>query len=356
MKIFKKLVGLIVALSICLSASIMTVSAYTYERLYNKTDEQIEEYLWRQIKYDTSFDEDSDGGLEISFYYTNLTQFLSKLEIPDSYYTDEDAYHDFLEWVNEKYSSYTVLYRPYSQKVIDYMKKNPQNELDWDNRGNYDGKTRFVVRYKTDVIDQFDFVDDKNTKYFGMDTNSNVVLWSYDSQTDNWLCKDKNGKVIDTVKAYHPDESSNTTTSSKPTEQSSTVSTTSNSGGTVSAEPQPDYPGSTPAMPDSPGSTNTEVSSSPVDEPASESPDSNTEVSSSPADVPATDSTVSESTDSPATEEAVADQTVSAEEVEPNNNNAMQTVLIIIGVLIIAGIIVIIVMLNKRKREDNNGK
>ena len=344
MKIFKKLAGLIVALSICLSASIMTASAYTYERLYNKTDEQIEEYLWRQIKYDTSFGEDSDGGLEISFYYTNLKQFLSELEIPDSYYTDEDAYHDFLEWVNEKYSSYTVLYRPYSQKVIDYMKKNPQNELDWDNRGNYDGKTRFVVRYKTDVIDQFDFVDDKNTKYFGMDSNSKLLLWSYDSQTDNWLCKDESGKIIDTVNAYHPDETSNTTTSSKPTEQSSTVSTTSNSGGTVSAEPQPDYPGSTPAMPDSPGS-------SPVDEPASESPDSNIEVSSSPADVPATDSTVSES---PATEEA--NQTVSAEEVEPNNNNAMQTVLIIIGILIIAGIIVIIVMLNNRNREDNNGK
>ncbi len=303
MKIFKKLVGLIVAMSICLSASIMTVSAYTYERLYNKTDEQIEEYLWRQITYVSDYSQDKDS-FAISLTYAELKDFLSELEIPDSNYNDEDAYNDFLKWMQAKNPNGTITIEEYGDGYIQYDKDNPDEKL----------------------------------------------YWAYVSNTDEWVCKDEDGKTVRTVDVYHSDnETSSTTTSSKPTEQSSMVSTTSNSGGTVSAEPQPDYPGSTPAMPDSPGS-------SPVDEPASESPDSNTEVSSSPADVPATDSTVSESTDSPATEEAVADQTVSAEEVEPNNNNAMQTVLIIIGILIIAGIIVIIVMLNKRKREDNNGK
>ena len=289
MKIFKKLAGLIVALSICLSASVMTASAFTYERLYNKTDEQIEEYLWRQITYVSDYSHSKDS-FDISLMYADLKDFLSELEIPDSSYTDEDAYNDFLKWGEKKYQNSTL--KDYGDGYIQYDKENPDEKL----------------------------------------------YWAYVSNTDEWVCKDEDGKTVRTVDVYHSDnETSSTTTSSKPTEQSSTVSTTSNPGGTVSAEPQPDYPGSTPDMPDSPGSTNTEVSSS-------------------PADVPATDSTVSESTDSPATEEAVADQTVSAEEVEPNNNNAMQTVLIIIGILIIAGIIVIIVMLNKRKREDNNGK
>lgn len=304
MKIFKKLVGLIVALSICLSASVMTVFS-AYYRLYGKTNEEKTKYVWERLVQRLSFGTAKDT-FSISFTYDNLKEFISTLEIPNSNYSEVDAVQDFLEWRNDKYKNQTM--EEYGDGYIQYDKENPDEKL----------------------------------------------YWSYVSNTDEWVCKDENGKTVRTVDVYHSDnETSSTTTSSKPTEQSSTVSTTSNSGGTVSAEPQPDYPGSTPAMPDSPGSTNTEVSSSPVDEPATESPDSNTEVSSSPADVPATDSTVS---DSPATEEAVADQTVSAEEVEPNNNNAMQTVLIIIGILIIAGIIVIIVMLNKRKREDNNGK
>ncbi len=306
MKILKKLAGLIIALSICLSASVMTVSAHRTQ-LMGLSDEEVKESVWEDVLAQFNF-KNTDDTFGVTFTYYNLNEFLKTLEIPNMDYDSMDACHDFLEWRDELYKNQTI--EEYGDGLIQYDNNNPDEKL----------------------------------------------YWKYVESTDRWVCKDKDGNTIKMMDVYHLDNetSSTTTSSSKPSEQSSTVSTTSNPGGTVSAEPQPEYPGSTPDMPDSPGSTNTEVSSSPVDEPATESPDSsNTEVSSSPVEAPATDSTVS---DSPATEEAVTDQTVSAEEVEPNNNNVMQTVLIIIGILIIAGIIVIIVMLNKRKREDNNGK
>lgn len=144
---------------------------------------------------------------------------------------------------------------------------------------------------------------------------SNILLWTYDKNSDKYICKNENGKVVNSVAKYHIENK----TSSSDTASTSSNSLTSSSQTSSMTDNKPDV------------ASYSATTGSPKMESA---------LTASGDDTHTTNESVG-----PDTQEVVfADNS--------NSPSTTQIILIVIGVLIIAGIIVIIIMLNKKKKEE----
>lgn len=179
-----------------------------------------------------------------------------------------------------------------------------------------DSNGKEICYFEGKRIDEY-FTDDLDDIYMQYkDGDAQIYCWwTYDKNSDKYICKNENGKVVNSVAKYHLE---NETSSSK------TASTSSDS------------------------STNSSQTSSMTDNKPDTASYSLLQVVPKGKCLTASGDRYSYNNwicPGPDTQEVVfAD--------DSSNPSTTQIILIVIGVLIIAGIIVIIVMLNKKKKEE----
>lgn len=332
-KIFKGLICGAIALCLIL-LSTMTAFALEYnrnEQIKYLSEEEKYDYIWKSFTYGQLYElnrcKENDDFLTLSIAKEELKSFVSTLNISSNSSTDytvANASSDFTKFLQKKYSNIM----PYSEEVIKYMKSHPNANLQW----SYDNDTdRYTVSDNPSAWNCTVAFSGTYMQYSNNDV-SNILIWTYDKGKDKYICKDRNGKTVNSVAKYHLEDETKTSKSDVSSETTSKHTT--------------DY--STVINP-------TETASSDVSE--------NTENNEVTA---VEDSMVSTHPDSPSTddnsnqivtaESAVEEQMESSvvEVVSNNGNNVQNVILIVLGVLIVAGIGIIIVMLKKKGKKNES--
>lgn len=350
-KIFKKLIC--AAITLCLTVSVSTMTAFALE--YNRwtqakylTKDELLESTWKSILSSNGTYEEqlSDNTLILSYTYDELKKFINDFKVPEDMDFEvqdmPDAFNDYME---EKLGN-TVI-EPYSEKVIQYLKTHPNADLEWTDRphsssGTDSGYMEYLCYDKSTLVDDYTSKDSNDYMQYSDNDVSNILIWTYDQSKDKYICKDQNGKTVNSVAKYHlenetatssskPDTSSEST--SKHTTDYSTVSNATVSGATETASADV--------------SEINEVTAVYEDSTVSAVPETTTPDSAVAADDP-NQMVVAES----AVEEPMESSVVA---VSGNNgNNVQNIILIVLGVLIVAGIVVIIVMLKKKGNKNES--
>ncbi|MDD6489475.1 MAG: hypothetical protein PUG48_06660 [Clostridia bacterium] len=313
-QIFKKMICVLMAL--CLTVSLLSTTAFALK--YNR-NEQIKylseqekyDYIWKSFTYGQEYEiskcKERDDFLTLSIARAELKSFVSTLDIsPHSStdYTVSMASGDFTEYLHKKYGNIM----PYSEEVIKYMKSHPDADLEWTYNHDKDN-------YTVDDNPFWDCTVEYTGIYMQYSDNdvSKILIWTYDKNSDKYICKDQNGKIVNSVAKYHIDtetpSSLNSDNSKNTTEYSAVSSTTETAYADISGNVESIYV--------------------------------------------YTDSTVSAlpETTEPYTAAAAEETQIESWAVEVTDNNGVNVqniILIVLGVLIIVGIIVIIVMLKKK--------
>lgn len=299
--------------------SISSVTAFATETKFNRyeqirylNDEERYDFIWKSFTYGQSNElaecEKNDDLLTLSIAREELKNFVSQLG--DKYneidYQVTDASADFSRYLHNKYGNIV----PYSEEVVQYLKSHTNANLQW----SFDNDKK---EYSVSDNPSWGCYVALTGKYmqYSDDNVSDILFWAYDEATNKYICKNENGKVVNSVTKYHL---KNETSSSE------TASTSSNS------------------------STNSSQTSSMTDN----KPD--TASYSATTGSPKMESALTASgDDTPTTTESVGPDTQEVVFADDSSNpSTTQIILIVIGVLIIAGIIVIIIMLNKKKKEE----
>lgn len=303
----KKIVSVLLSFVTVMSVSSVTAFATdSREQIEYVNDEERYDFIWEEYLHEQSSE------LVLSIVRDELKDYISQIGKKYKYnvyceldYTIGDASHDFNNQLNEKYGVIT----PYNEKIYQFLKKHPNATLEWTS----DSSGKEICYFEDKMIDEY-FVNELDDVYMQYEDGnaSNILLWTYDKNSDKYICKNENGKVVNSVAKYHlKNESSSSETSSN-----ASNSLTSSSQTSSMTDNKPDTASYT------------------------DSPKMESALTSSSDDTPTTTESVG-----PDTQEVVfAD--------DSSNPSTTQIILIVIGVLIIAGIIVIIVMLNKKKKEE----
>lgn len=306
----KKIVSVLLSFVTVMSISSVTAFATdSREQIEYVNDEERYDFIWKKYLHEQSSE------LVLSIIRDELKDYISQIGEKYKYnvyyeldYTIGDASRDFNNQLDEKYGIIT----PYNEKIYTFLKEHPNATLE----GTSDSNGKEICYFEGKRIDEYftDDLDDIYMQYKDGDA-SNILLWTYDKNSDKYICKNENGKVVNSVAKYHLE---NETSSSK------TASTSSDS------------------------STNSSQTSSMTDN----KPD--TASYSATTGSPKMESALTASgDDTPTTTESVGPDTQEVVFADDSSNpSTTQIILIVIGVLIIAGIIVIIVMLNKKKKEE----
>lgn len=289
--------------------SVSSVTAFatdSREQIEYVNDEERYDFIWEEYLHEQSSE------LVLSIVRDELKDYISQIGKKYKYnvyceldYTIGDASHDFNNQLNEKYGVIT----PYNEKIYQFLKKHPNATLEWTS----DSSGKEICYFEDKMIDEY-FVNELDDVYMQYEDGnaSNILLWTYDKNSDKYICKNENGKVVNSVAKYHLKNES----SSSETASNASNSLTSSSQTSSMTDNKPDTASYT------------------------DSPKMESALTSSSDDTPTTTESVG-----PDTQEVVfAD--------DSSNPSTTQIILIVIGVLIIAGIIVIIVMLNKKKKEE----
>lgn len=306
----KKVVSILLSFVTVMSISSITAFATdSREQIEYVNDEERYAFIWEKYLHEQSSE------LVLSIIRDELKDYISQIGEKYKYnvyyeldYTIGDASRDFNNQLDEKYGIIT----PYNEKIYTFLKEHPNATLEWTSDSN--GKE--ICYFEGKRIDEY-FTDDLDDIYmqYSDDNVSDILFWAYDEATNKYICKNENGKVVNSVTKYHL---KNETSSSE------TASTSSNS------------------------STNSSQTSSMTDN----KPD--TASYSATTGSPKMESALTASgDDTPTTTESVGPDTQEVVFADDSSNpSTTQIILIVIGVLIIAGIIVIIIMLNKKKKEE----
>lgn len=303
----KKIVSVLLSFVTVMSVSSVTAFATdSREQIEYVNDEERYDFIWEEYLHEQSSE------LVLSIVRDELKDYISQIGKKYKYnvyceldYTIGDASHDFNNQLNEKYGVIT----PYNEKIYQFLKKHPNATLEWTS----DSSGKEICYFEDKMIDEY-FVNELDDVYMQYEDGnaSNILLWTYDKNSDKYICKNENGKVVNSVAKYHLKNES----SSSETASNASNSLTSSSQTSSMTDNKPDTASYT------------------------DSPKMESALTSSSDDTPTTTESVG-----PDTQEVVfAD--------DSSNPSTTQIILIVIGVLIIAGIIVIIVMLNKKKKEE----
>ncbi len=303
----KKIVSVLLSFVTVMSVSSVTAFATdSREQIEYVNDEERYDFIWEEYLHEQSSE------LVLSIVRNELKDYISQIGKKYKYnvyceldYTIGDASHDFNNQLNEKYGVIT----PYNEKIYQFLKKHPNATLEWTS----DSSGKEICYFEDKMIDEY-FVNELDDVYMQYEDGnaSNILLWTYDKNSDKYICKNQNGKVVNSVAKYHLKNES----SSSETASNASNSLTSSSQTSSMTDNKPDTASYT------------------------DSPKMESALTSSIDDTPTTTESVG-----PDTQEVVfAD--------DSSNPSTTQIILIVIGVLIIAGIIVIIIMLNKKKKEE----
>lgn len=339
MKIIKHLAFVLIALTLCISSSVTVFAANYYDQARYYSKEEIVETVWDRMEksYYSTIANSTGNTFVISYMYEKLKQYVDELEMPDASkdYKISDVREDFEAYFIEERK--TII--PYSEKVIDYLSEHPTSVLDIVFQS--DSK-QYRCNDKNINVDNY-----ATTTYVKYDPDNleNLLYWTYDENTDKYICRDKNGKIKDSVTKYHFEGEADETDSSQSAEGSSLSDSSQEQS--VIRDDQPVRPSDT-------SSVSAQTSAASVAEAAADTSEGN------PGEA-AQESTLSESKPEsslkPSSERETATESSAADEIaEQRNDNNTSVILIVIGVLIIAGIIVIILMLVNRKKEEQNDK
>lgn len=321
MKIFKKIVCAAVAFAV-MSVFVLTASATEYNRWTQAkylTKDELFESTWESIlsSHGTYEEKLTGNTLELSYTYEELKKFVNDFQVPEDIdFQVQDMPDAFEDYMEEKNGDIVV--EPYSKKVIEYLTSHPNSDLDWTIRTHSSdsesgaGYVEYICYDKSNLVDSYTSKDTNNYMQYSEDDVSNILLWTYDEESDKYICKNQNGKIVNSVAKYHLEGE----TSSGTVSASSEAAISSQTSSMIDDKP---VTASSPAVPDSPSAE---------EQPATASGDDTPTTTAEPVPV------------GPGVTDNVS-----------NSPSTTQIILIVIGVLIIAGIIVIIVMLNKKKRE-----
>lgn len=312
----KKIVSVLLSFVTVMSVSSITAFATEYNRWTQAkylTKDELFESTWESVLSSNGTYEESLTGntLYLSYSYQELKHFVNDFKVPeDRDFEVQDMPDAFDDYMDEKLKDIVIV--PYSDEVAQYVKSKPNAKIEYSFDNN---KKRYTVYDNPSWSCYVDLTD--NYMQYKTGNAANILLWTYDESSDKYICKNENGKVVNSVAKYHL---KNETSSSE------TASTSSNSS-TNSSQTSP----MTDNKPDTASYSAT-----------TSSPQMENALTASGDDTPTTTS------EEPKPEEPGV--TVMADDVS-NSPSTTQIILIVIGVLIIAGIIVIIVMLNKKKKE-----
>lgn len=186
----KKIICVICSILCLLFTQVLTVSANTYseysgKRIISITEEQLFNSIWEYQLYVTIPDEELETGETVvaSVKHYELKKFLSDYEPINRDVTVSDVSNDFTEWLDDKYSK-------------------AGTTIEKDDNNNY-------YEYK---------IDNPDEKFY----------YSYDEATDQYICKDTDGKIMKTYPKYHyePEDSA----SSSVTDSNSSSAKPNNGG------------------------------------------------------------------------------------------------------------------------------
>lgn len=317
----KKIISILLSFVTIMSISSVTAFATEYNRWTQAkylTKDELFDSTWKSILSSSgTYEEKLTGNtLRLSYTYQELKKFVNDFKVPeDRDFEVQDMPGAFKDYMKEKFEN--VIIEPYSKKVVQYLKENPNADLTWtyETHGS-DGYMEYICYDKSMQVDSYTSKDTKDYMQYSNNDISNLLLWTYDKNSDKYICKNENGKVVNSVIKYHIEGE---TSSSETTASTSSNSLTSSSQTSSMTDNKPD----------------TASYSATTGSPKMESA-----LTASGDDTPTTTESVG-----PDTQEVVfAD--------DSSNPSTTQIILIVIGVLIIAGIIVIIIMLNKKKKEE----
>lgn len=357
MKAIKKIISTVVVLCLCISMSAITAFADRgkYEKLGYLTADEVFERTWDCIltSRGTEHEQKSGDTTELSYEYSKYSDFMKNFDIKSNEDLKiVDVCNQFYEYLNNL--GFKIV--PYSKTIVNYLSENPNADLQWTY---INSKDEYEVWDKSNLIDTY-----SSNVYMQYKPNdvSDILIWTYDESKDKYICKNQNGKTVDSVIKYHLENESsngNSKLSEESSRQKSSVSSSSSTEASTDYTVRADEDVEGVAVPDS-EETDTDTDTDMVTNEAAEEDGAVDEDDPEPV---TEDNTVSNSTNHAKVtgeleEEVTADEFLPdiAEEPENSNNNIQQILLIIIGILILAGIVVIIVMLRKRKAEEKNEK
>ena len=196
MKRLKKMIIVLMVCALCMAMAATSVFA-AGKRLNALSKDEVFDCIWKYI-------EQSNNGLTASLMYDECKAFVDQLEMPSKNYDTSDGYNDFKKWYVEKNNGLEI--HTYNEKVIEYLKQHPGTELIWTtgSSNRIDGKlhVEYTVYDNNVLVDKADRTVDTPQMQYNSKNISNLTIWTYDIEKNEFVGKDINGNMIKTVYAY----------------------------------------------------------------------------------------------------------------------------------------------------------
>ena len=197
MKLVRRMIAAVMVAAVCL-ATLATTAFAAGKNLVGLSDDEIFDLLWERIDYGSK-------GLEASLMYDYCKQFVYKefdMQGKESNYDSDDIYHDFLKWYENQTGG--MIINLYDKEVADYLKEHPGADLRWtDGAGAGAGELKV---YDSNVllatVKDSKSRDELSYMQYSSESTPNIVIWSYDSDKEQFIGNDEDGKLVKKVTAY----------------------------------------------------------------------------------------------------------------------------------------------------------
>lgn len=340
MKFVRRIIAAVMVAAVSLTTLATTAFALGKDLVALSDDERFNE-IWKEV--DHSF-----AGLEASLMHDELKKFISELEITSIYgYDVDEGFKDFKEWYNNRHKGMKI--DLYDKEVAAYLKEHPDSDLRWtDGAGAKQGELRV---YDSNIL--VATVKDQKSRdvilfmQYSPENISNMIIWSYDVDKEQFIGNDENGKLVKKVPAYSKPYYYKSTDVSEKSEQSESSTTEASEDETVSEVQE---------------STAVEmtVSEANSDKERSAESDANATVSEDRTDsadqsaieesaVKADDDTAAVSEETVEADTSMVAEESPAQEENSNNDNSTTTIIIICGVVIV-GVFTFLIVRQKKKK------
>ncbi len=326
MKLVRRIIAAVMVAAMCLTTLVTTAFA-AGTKLYGLTKDEVFDAIWDELTY-------SVMGLEASLMYDELKQFVSELEITSLDYDAAQGNHDFKEWYSKKHENMKI--STYNKTVIDYLKEHPNADLTWSGTSSeYSVSDKNILVYKGSKS-----IDDPYMQY-DPENIDDLIIWTYDSDKEQFIGKDESGKLVKKVTAYSKPYGYRETSNTSKQEESlnSEVSEIETTSTDQESEPEEMIVAESKA---SVVTTESNTKTSAVED----QPDSPVHVVEESAAADTSAVTNSKGNTEPVTAEASEDSPT--EEENSNNDNSTTTIIIICGV-VIAGVFAFLIIRQKKK-------
>lgn len=223
----KKIVSVLLSFVTVMSVSSITAFATEYNRWTQAkylTKDELFESTWESVLSSNGTYEESLTGntLYLSYSYQELKHFVNDFKVPeDRDFEVQDMPDAFDDYMDEKLKDIVIV--PYSDEVAQYVKSKPNAKIEYSFDNN---KKRYTVYDNPSWSCYVDLTD--NYMQYKTGNAANILLWTYDESSDKYICKNENGKVVNSVAKYHlKNETSSSETASTSSNSSTNSSQTS---------------------------------------------------------------------------------------------------------------------------------